>query len=62
MVTDVDLAGKVTMKTFHSFCMSVLVTFQERLKIKGFTVYGDPLQKKIIKECILELEAIKVSF
>lgn len=45
-------AREVTLRTFHSFCHSVLLRHGERVGLRpGFTVYDDDDQKKLVKAC-----------
>ena len=60
MVPDDSYVNKLTMKTFHSFCNSILLRKREHFQLENFTVYEESDQRKVMKQCILELENSEV--
>jgi DNA helicase-2/ATP-dependent DNA helicase PcrA len=60
MVPNEDFVANLTMKTFHSFCNSILLRKREHFHLENFSVYEESDQRKVLKQCVLEMEAMAV--
>ncbi len=50
-------AREVFIGTFHRFCLTILKLHADKLGYQpGFTIYDDPDQKAVIKECLWDLK------